>query len=140
VDVDRVLQPLTGARPADVVTAGATVGRVLDVDAFARSELSAVIAGVVVVVRDTLAAEVELLDLDLAGDRRRRAAVRAGRRCRRGRRRGSRGRRRHTDLREVHPIDVADTAGRAVGVHDELDHVLARGERGRTGGGGDRLP
>src|SRR5260370_628736 len=65
--VDRVPQPLTASRPANVVSA-ARVSAVLDIDAVG-SILTARVHAVVVVVRNALTAQVVVLALHRSGNR-----------------------------------------------------------------------
>ena len=71
-DVHRVLEPFAGIDPADVVAAAR---RRLEIDV-GRAERAAAVADRGVVVRDPLAAVVEVFRFHRAGNRRRRARVR----------------------------------------------------------------
>src|SRR5262249_29516112 len=72
-DVDRVLEPLAGTRPSNVVTA-ARVSRRFDVDV-RGAELTSLVAHRAVVVGDALTSFVEFLGLDNARDGPRRASL-----------------------------------------------------------------
>src|SRR5262249_38220656 len=112
--VDRVREPFAGLEVVDGVRAAGGVGRGDDVDVLARAELTAGIAWGEVVVGDVLAAVVELRGLEGLRQRDGRTAIRRAtvRRLRGG---------------------VEDGPDRAhvevLLVGDDLDDVLARGER-----------
>ena len=117
-DIDGIVQPLAGAGEPDVV-AGAGIGAGFDVDTFGTI-LAALIGGILIGIGEALAAEIEILGLDLSGHRAGEATV------------GGRGDANAGSL-EFHPVEDKQILVAGISGKDEEQGMGAAGIGDRNG-------